>query len=82
MAPGRTYAVYRQDVDDTRGNAHTAWVEMDRPPALTARAQVALQEAARLNAERLDDLDSGDGRVELWVELAAHSVCLLELVPV
>ena len=82
MAPGRTYAVYRQDVDDTRGNAHTAWVEMGRPPALTARAQVALQEAARLKTERLDDLDSGDGRVELWVELAAHSVCLLELVPV
>jgi xylan 1,4-beta-xylosidase len=81
LGAGRAYAVYRTLVDDTHGNAHTAWVRLGKPESSSEDQRRVLQEAAKLRPERLADEAVLEGSVELAVTLPAHSVCLLELVP-
>jgi hypothetical protein len=79
---GRQYAVYSTVVDKTHANAHTAWVEMGKPRPPGLKQRKALERASRLGAEKLDVVRADEGGVEFAVSLCAHSVCLLELVPV
>ena len=71
LETGRAYAVYRTSIDETSANAHTAWVRMGKPRPDGARALA--HDAGVL---------AGDGAVSLEIVLPAHSICLLELVPV
>jgi xylan 1,4-beta-xylosidase len=81
LEPGRTYAVYRQMIDDVSANAHTAWVQMGKPQPPDEGEQIKLQEAARLKPEQTADVISVDGQGELSILLSTHSICLLEFVP-
>jgi xylan 1,4-beta-xylosidase len=83
LAPGRRYVVFGTTIDDTHANAHTAWVRMDKPRPPSAEQRLLLQEASRLEPERLNEVAvDADGVTALSIPLRAHSVCLLELVPV
>jgi xylan 1,4-beta-xylosidase len=81
LEPGRTYSVWRQSVDESHGNAHTAWTHMGKPQPPDKAQLVELHNASRLKAERLPGVSSIDGTVELQVTASTHSASLLELVP-
>jgi len=76
---GARYAVSATVVDATHSNAHTAWVEMGRPQSPDAGQLAALLNAARLETESLGEWSATDRPLSL--EMAAHSVCLLEYTP-
>ena len=83
LEPDETYAVYRTTIDHSQGNAHAAWVQMGRPQPPSEEEQHVLQRAARLRRERWADVTvDANGEAELSAVLPAHSVCLVELVPV
>jgi hypothetical protein len=70
-------------IDDAYGNAHTAWLRMDKPRPPSAEQRLMLQEASRLDPLRIGELViDADGVADVSIPLRAHSVCLLELVPV
>ena len=79
--PGRTYTVTCRTIDATKANAHTAWVQMGRPRPPDESQLHKLHAAAQLEPERLANVVSVKGKVELAMTLATHSVCLLEFVP-
>jgi xylan 1,4-beta-xylosidase len=81
LEPGRTYAVRYQAVDETRGNAHTAWVHTGRPQPPDEAQLDELHSASRLKPEKLADVSSVDSTIELQVALSTHGASLLELVP-
>ncbi len=76
-----TYSVYQSLVDATHGNAHTAWVEMGKPPFPNADQFRVLQQAARPKRVHLTDVQAEAGRVKISLTLPAHGVCLLTLIP-
>jgi xylan 1,4-beta-xylosidase len=82
LEAGRRYVAYCTMVDERHGNAHTAWVLMGKPRPPSAEQRLALQEASRLKPDQLGEVVAADGIAELSITLRAHSVCLLELVPV
>jgi xylan 1,4-beta-xylosidase len=82
LEPEERYAVYCCMIDGVSGNAHAAWVQMGRPQPPDQSQQRDLQAASGLKAERLFEVESSGGRCAFSVTLSAHSVCLLEIVPV
>jgi hypothetical protein len=74
--------VYCSMIDGVSSNAHTAWVQMGRPQPPDQSQRSQLQAASELKIERLLELESDGGRCAFSVTLSAHSVCLLEIVPV
>ena len=74
--------VYCPKIDDVSGSAHTAWVQMGRPQPPDKAQRRQLQAASEPKAERLLEVESDGGRCAFSVMLSAHSVCLLEIVPV
>ena len=82
LETGQRYTVSRQVIDGTRGNAHTAWVQMDKPQLPTKNQVQELESAARVRKEPLGEVTVEAGQCEACVELAAHCICLLKLSPV
>ncbi len=82
LREGRTYALRCQRIDERHGNAHTAWVEMDRPDPLSDAQRIRLHEAARLETEDLGRVIGARGWTDLSIAMPAHGVCLLTLAPV
>jgi xylan 1,4-beta-xylosidase len=78
----RQYVIYGTMIDDTYGNAHTAWVRMDKPRSPSAEQRLVLQQASRLERIRLVEVSATDGLAQVSIPMRGHSVCLLELVPV
>lgn len=82
LEPGRIYAVRCTTIDGTHANAHTAWQQMGCPQPPDAAQLRKLHEAARLAPEQWSNVVAADGRAEIALTLDAHSVTLLELLPV
>ncbi|WP_313277976.1 GH39 family glycosyl hydrolase [Timonella senegalensis] len=80
VAGGDFAYVTRRRVNETLGNAFTAWQRMGRPAAPSRRHMEALRLAAVPALENLA-LPVTDGRIELTLELAQHEVTLVELIP-
>lgn len=68
-------------VDETEGNAFTAWQHMGRPRSPSER-QVATLRALAEPVRRHASLPVADGRVELDLDLGRHGVTFVELTPV
>jgi xylan 1,4-beta-xylosidase len=82
LEPEKRYAVHCSMVDGVSSNAHTAWIQMGRPQAPDQSQRRQLQAASELKAERLLETTSDRGQCAFSVTLLAHSVCLLEIVPI
>jgi xylan 1,4-beta-xylosidase len=79
---GRTYTIQRSLVARGSSNAYTAFLEMGKPQPPSADQITALHAAARLKTEKVGDITAAAGNAALAVTLPAHSVCLIQLVPV
>jgi xylan 1,4-beta-xylosidase len=82
LEPGRIYAVRCTTIDDRHANAHTTWAQMGRPQPPDAAQMTKLHEAARPVPERWSNVVAAEGQAEISLTLSAHSVTLLELLPV
>ncbi len=71
----------RERVDESDGNAFTAWRELGRPASPTERQLDVLRAEVRAAVEH-GRLTVAGGRVELDLPLARHEVTFVELVPV
>jgi len=71
----------RERVDESDGNAFTAWRELGRPASPTERQLDVLRAVERPAVEH-GRLTVAGGRVELDLPLARHEVTFVELVPV
>ena len=69
-------------VDSRHSNAHTTWKDMGAPQNPTVEQLAKLKKAGRpdLVDERVLSSDEA-GVLSVEMELAAHSVCLINLVP-
>ena len=76
----RAFALRRR-VNESDGNAWTAWRHLGRPASPTPRLLDVLHDASRPAVEHRA-LDVVGGRVELDLALARHEVTLVELEPV
>jgi len=81
LSDGRTYGVRRHVVDDTHGNAHTAWVRVGEPQRPSSEQLRALRRAAEPEAEEETTSTATDGKVALTLLLQTHAACLVELIP-
>ncbi|MBI2940422.1 MAG: beta-xylosidase [Chloroflexi bacterium] len=81
LADGRAYRVRRYLIDRVHSNAHTAWVEMGEPQSPSPEQSEALKRSGRVEMVEETIVAAADGRAAVSVSLAAHGVCLLELVP-
>ena len=75
------YDIAHTVIDADRANSHTAWLKMGSPQPPDDAQVRALMEAARLRPVRTGALTSEAGLATLSVELAAHSVHLVQLIP-
>ena len=74
-------SVHRSTVNETDGNAFTAWQHLGRPASPTSRQLDLLHEASE-PARALTSLPVDGGRVDLVLTLARHEVTLVEIDPV
>jgi xylan 1,4-beta-xylosidase len=81
LPEGSGMFVRRERVDETAGNAFTAWRELGRPASPTARQLDHLHACARPALEHTR-LTVQDGRVTLRLSLTRHEVTFVELTPV
>jgi xylan 1,4-beta-xylosidase len=81
LPPGQTYAVRCTTIDEVHANAHTAWVQIGRPQPPDEAHLVQLHQASRLQPKTLPKVTATGGKAELTLPLNAHSITLLELVP-
>jgi xylan 1,4-beta-xylosidase len=77
-----TYNVVHTIIDVDRANSHTAWLKMGSPQTPDDDQIRALIEAARLSPVTTEPLASETGLATLSVELPAHAVHLVQLMPV
>lgn len=80
-ADGTGVFVLRERVNETDGNAFTAWRELGRPASPTERQLDVLRSVERPAVEH-SRLTVAGGRVELDLPLARHEVTFVELTPV
>lgn len=80
-ADGTGVFVLRERVNETDGNAFTAWRELGRPASPTERELDVLRTCERPAVEH-SRLTVADGRVGLRLALARHEVTFVELRPV
>ena len=73
--------VLRERVNESDGNAFTAWRELGRPMSPTERELDVLRTAERPAVEHTQ-LRAEGGRVDLVLPLARHEVTFVELTPV
>ncbi|WP_456847136.1 GH39 family glycosyl hydrolase [Cellulomonas sp. P5_C6] len=81
LPDGSGMFVRRERVNETAGNAFTAWRELGRPASPTVRQLDDLQSCATPALEH-SRLTVADGRVTLRLSLSQHEVTLVELTPV
>jgi xylan 1,4-beta-xylosidase len=67
-------------IDETSGNAYTAWLAMGSPPAPSADQVARLHAAAEMKVERHDIEVGPDGTARLAVTLPRQSVKLIDVV--
>ena len=77
----RDVAVVRRSVNETEGNAWTAWRELGRPRNPSERTLDLLRDASA-PVVRHYSLPAADGHVDLDLVLGQHEVTLVELLPV
>lgn len=78
LAAGTSAFVARQRVNETQGNAWTAWQELGRPRSPRSRHLDLLDEASRPGLEH-ESVPVTDGRVDLDLHLARHEVTFVEI---
>ena len=68
----------RHVIDDSHGNAYTAWLQMGSPRPLTQQQRVALEQAARAtDLGPAETLPATDGGINLDVNLPRQAVMML-----
>jgi xylan 1,4-beta-xylosidase len=81
VSGGGEIFVLRERVNETDGNAFTAWRELGRPMSPTDRELETLRRAERPALEHSRSR-AVDGRVDLHLVLGRHEVTFVELTPV
>ena len=79
--PSQTVFALRSTVNETEGNAWSAWREMGRPRFPSEASLSKLREAAE-PVRRHESLTVQASRVDLDLTLGRHEVSLIELTPV
>jgi xylan 1,4-beta-xylosidase len=81
LKPGCRYRVQQYLVDSAHSNAHTVWTDMGKPQNPSNEQISLLQHAAMLEMVDQAAMSAVEGKCALTVQLAAHSACLLKLIP-
>jgi xylan 1,4-beta-xylosidase len=82
LNPDYGYRLRRLLIDSVHSNSYSAWVEMGEPQNPSEEQLRILKRASMLKTVEETTVTNTDGKCAFTVPLAAHSVCLVELIPV
>ena len=74
--------MHEHAVYGVHSNSYSAWIEMGEPQNPSEEQLRILKRASMLKMVEETTVDNTDGKCAFTIPLAAHSVCLVELIPI